>query len=59
VSTDFFFDHLPRGTHVFEYGLSVAQPGNFSNGITSIECMYAPEFSYHSEGIRMNVEPAP
>jgi len=59
VSTDFFFAHLPRGTHVFEYALSVAQAGNFSNGITSIECMYAPEFSYHSEGIRVNVEAAP
>jgi hypothetical protein len=59
VSTDFFFDRLPRGTHVFEYGLSVAQAGNFSNGITSIECMYAPAFSYHSEGIRVNVEAAP
>jgi hypothetical protein len=59
VSTEFFFDHLPRGVHVFEYGLSVAQSGNFSNGITSIECMYAPEFSYHSEGIRVNVEGAP
>jgi uncharacterized protein YfaS (alpha-2-macroglobulin family) len=59
VSTEFFFDLLPRGTHVFEYGLTVGQAGNFSNGITSIECMYAPEFSYHSEGIRMNVEAAP
>jgi Bacterial Alpha-2-macroglobulin MG10 domain/Alpha-2-macroglobulin family/MG2 domain len=59
VSTDFFFAHLPRGTHVFEYALSVAQAGNFSNGIMSIECMYAPEFSYHSEGIRVNVEAAP
>jgi Bacterial Alpha-2-macroglobulin MG10 domain/Alpha-2-macroglobulin family/MG2 domain len=59
VSTDFFFDRLPRGTHVFEYALFVAQAGNFSNGITSIECMYAPEFSYHSEGIRVNVEAAP
>jgi Bacterial Alpha-2-macroglobulin MG10 domain/Alpha-2-macroglobulin family/MG2 domain len=59
VSTDFFFDRLPRGTHVFEYTLSAAQAGNFSNGITSIECMYAPEFAYHSEGIRVNVEAAP
>jgi hypothetical protein len=59
VSTDFFFDWLPRGTHVFEYGLAVAQAGNFSNGVTTIECMYAPEFSYHSEGIRVNVEAAP
>jgi hypothetical protein len=59
LSTDFFFDHLSQGTHVFEYGLSVGQAGNFSNGITSVECMYAPEFSYHSEGIRVNVEAAP
>jgi hypothetical protein len=59
VSTDFFFDRLPRGTHVFEYTLSAAQAGNFSNGITSIECMYAPEFADHSEGIRVNVEAAP
>jgi len=34
----------------------VGQAGNFSNGVTSIECMYAPEFGFHSEGIRVNVE---
>jgi len=56
VSTDFFFNRMPRGTHVFEYTLLAGQSGNFSNGVTSIECMYAPEFSYHSEGIRVNVE---
>ncbi|HWB94347.1 MAG TPA: MG2 domain-containing protein [Puia sp.] len=56
VSTDFFFNHLPRGAHVFEYTMLAGQSGNFSNGVTSIECMYAPEFSYHSEGIRVNVE---
>jgi uncharacterized protein YfaS (alpha-2-macroglobulin family) len=56
VSTDFFFSWLPKGTHVFEYTLFTGQAGNFSNGMTSIECMYAPEFSFHSEGIRVNVE---
>jgi hypothetical protein len=56
ASTDFFFSYLPRGTFVFEYPLFVGQNGNFSNGVTSIECMYAPEFGYHSEGIRVNVE---
>jgi hypothetical protein len=59
ASTDFFFDWLPKGTHVFEYTLFTGQAGNFSNGVTSIECMYAPEFSFHSEGIRVNVEAAP
>jgi len=57
ASTDFFFSWLPKGTHVFEYTLFTGQAGNFSNGVTSIECMYAPEFSFHSEGIRVNVEP--
>lgn len=56
VSTDFFFSHMPRGTHIFEYTLLAGQSGNFSNGVTSIECMYAPEFSSHSEGTRINVE---
>ncbi|HEY4290175.1 MAG TPA: alpha-2-macroglobulin family protein [Puia sp.] len=59
ASTDFFFSTLPKGTYVFEYPLLVGQAGNFSNGITSIECMYAPEFAYHSEGIRVNVEETP
>ena len=59
ASTDFFFSTLPKGTYVFEYPLLVGQSGNFSNGITSIECMYAPEFAYHSEGIRVSVEGAP
>jgi len=56
ASTNFFFSYLPRGTYVFEYPLFVTHAGNFSNGITSIQCMYAPEFSSHSEGVRINVE---
>jgi len=56
VSTDFFFDWMGRGTHVFEYSMFVSHTGNFSNGVASIQCMYAPEFSGHSEGIRLNVE---
>jgi hypothetical protein len=59
ASTDLFFDRLPRGTHVIEYTLFTGQAGNFSNGVTTIGCMYAPEFSWHSEGIRVNVEAAP
>jgi hypothetical protein len=56
ASTNFFFGNLNKGTYVFEYSLFVSHKGNFSNGVTSIQCMYAPEFSSHSEGIRINVE---
>jgi len=55
ASTNFFFSYLPKGTYVFEYPLYVTHNGDFSNGITSIECMYAPEFTAHSEGIRVKV----
>lgn len=56
ASTNFFFGWLSRGTYVFEYPLMVTHTGNFSNGITTIQCMYAPEFTSHSEGIRVDVE---
>jgi uncharacterized protein YfaS (alpha-2-macroglobulin family) len=56
LATNFFIGYLPQGTYVFEYPLRVSQKGDFSNGITSIQCMYAPEFSSHSEGIRVTVK---
>lgn len=55
ASTNFFFNYLKKGTYVFEYPLRVNMSGDFSNGITSIQSMYAPEFSSHSEGIRLKV----
>ncbi|NNL15023.1 MAG: alpha-2-macroglobulin, partial [Flavobacteriaceae bacterium] len=55
ASTNFFFDYLPKGVYVFEYDLRVNNAGNMSNGITTIQSMYAPEFSSHSEGIRIKI----
>ncbi len=56
ASTNFFFGYLPKGTWVFEYPLFVTHTGTFSNGVTTIQCMYAPEFTSHSEGIKFRVE---
>jgi hypothetical protein len=55
VSMNFYFTHLPRGTYVFEYRMNVSQIGNFSNGFTTIQCLYAPEFSAQSQGERVIV----
>ena len=55
AATNFFMHWLPKGTYVFEYPLRVTHDGDFSNGVTSIQCMYAPEFTSHSEGVRVNV----
>ncbi|MBC6111704.1 MG2 domain-containing protein [Pedobacter fastidiosus] len=57
ASTNFFISYLPKGTYVFEYPLRVTHAGNFSNGITTLQSMYAPEFTTHSEGVRINVKP--
>ena len=56
ASTNFFFDYMPKGLYVFEYDLRVNNPGHMSNGITTIQSMYAPEFSSHSDGLRIHVE---
>lgn len=56
LSTNFFMDYLPRGTYVFEYPLRATHAGEFSNGISTIQCMYAPEFSSHSEGTRVRIK---
>lgn len=56
AATNFFFEYLRTGTYVFEYPMVASQTGNFSNGVSTIQCMYAPEFSSHSQGIRVRVE---
>ncbi|RKR82489.1 MG2 domain-containing protein [Mucilaginibacter gracilis] len=55
VATNFFISYLNKGNYVFEYRLRVAQPGNFSTGISTLQCMYAPEFNAHSQGSRMSI----
>ena len=56
ASTNFFISFLPKGTHVLEYSLFVTHAGIFSNGISTIQCMYAPEFTSHTEGIKITSE---
>ena len=55
ASTNYYFDLLPRGTYVLEYEVYVNRAGSYSNGITTIQSMYAPEFVSHTQGIRINV----
>ncbi|MBZ4042036.1 alpha-2-macroglobulin family protein [Flavobacterium hibisci] len=55
AATHFFFDQINKGTYVIEYDIRVNNSGEFSNGITTIESMYAPEFKSHTKGIRVKV----
>jgi uncharacterized protein YfaS (alpha-2-macroglobulin family) len=56
LATHFFIDHLPRGKYVIEYAVTVAQAGDYSDGMASVQCMYAPEFGTHSSGQRVSVQ---
>ncbi len=56
ASTNYFISYLPRGRFVLEYPVNAQQKGTFSNGITQGQCMYAPEFSSHSEGVSVEIK---
>lgn len=56
AATHYFFDHLAKGHHVLESRQRVAHRGNFSGSLMQMECLYAPEFSAHTEGSRLEVK---
>ncbi len=56
ATANFFFNRLPKGTHVFEYNLVVSQSGTFQNGTGTVQSMYAPEFNSHSEGKMLKIK---
>jgi hypothetical protein len=56
ASVNYYFYNLPKGTYVFEYPLYVNANGDYSSGITTIQCLYAPEFVSHTSGGRVKVE---
>ncbi len=55
LATNFFIDHLPKGTYTLEYDLFTTFAGNFSSGLGRVECMYAPEFGGNTAGGRVVV----
>ena len=56
TASHFFIDYLPKGTYVFEYSTRIQLRGQYQTGVTSIQCMYAPEFNSHSESYALVVK---
>lgn len=52
---EFFIEFLPKGVHQVEYDMYVTKEGDLSNGYALIQCLYAPEFSSYSSGMRIKV----
>lgn len=42
--TDFFFEHLRKGTHEFTEEMVLDRAGTFTLGLATAECVYAPEY---------------
>jgi len=55
AATNFFLSSVPRGTHVFEYRLRASQAGDFSGGLSQVQCLYVPEFGAQSAGQRLRI----
>ena len=56
ASTNFFIHRAVKGTYVLEYRLTVTIAGNYSAGLATAQCMYAPEFAAHSAGSRLTAQ---
>ncbi len=56
ASTYFFFDSIPKGVYVIEYDVRANNKGDYSNGFAILQSMYAPEFTSHSQGLRITIK---
>jgi hypothetical protein len=56
AATHFYFDKISKGVYVFDYPVFLTHLGDFSAGIANIQCLYAPGFNAHSEGIKLQVQ---
>lgn len=54
--TGFYIDFLRKGVHRLEYSMFITKEGCLSNGYALIQCLYAPEFTSYSSGMRVNVK---
>lgn len=55
VSSEFFLDQLPKGTHTLSYELRVSGKGTQTAGFAKVMCLYAPEFNAHSNVVKLEV----
>ena len=55
LASHFYFQHLPKGDFTLEYRVKVVHRGLYSAGLATLQSMYAPEFSSHSQGFSLDV----
>ena len=54
--TDYFFDRLPKGTYVLEETAFIDRTGRYTSGLTTIRCLYAPEYGGNTPAVELTVD---
>ena len=54
-STNYYFNKLPKGTHVLETEYYIDRKGEYISGTCKVQCAYAPEFSATGNAIKVKV----
>ena len=55
ASTEYFIDHLPRGTYVIEEDWLISREGCYTLPPACLQCLYAPDFQAHTAGMRVMI----
>ena len=53
--TDYFFDSMPKGTYVLEETAFIDRDGTYTTGLTTVRCLYAPEYGANTSALEINV----
>ena len=56
ASTEYFMDHLLRGTYVIEEDWLVSRDGNYLLPPARLTCLYAPEYQSNTAGEKFRVK---
>jgi hypothetical protein len=57
AATHWYIDRLRKGSYTMEYTVFAAAAGYYISGVAQGECLYAPEFRAHTNGIKVMVKP--
>ena len=54
--TSFFFEFMPKGSHIITYDCHIDRRGDYSSGIATVQSLYAPQNVAHSAGSVLDVK---
>lgn len=54
-TTNYYFDHLAKGTHVVETEYYIDRKGEYMTGTCKAQCAYAPEFAATTKALKVVV----